>query len=472
MSMNLRDEKLPPASVEPIHILAGLYRSTFVEKMRERFRLMLSGAYAIYITVLGEEPDLALKTHLSDVLHDIAAHAGDLVDAFEEELMRAFRAAMERPEASGDSRFANAGNSTAPEGHPHSATAHFDSDLNVQEFIARSVRGYDTRYGSIILALTKTCVKLTDQSVEHFRPPWTPAKLFSAFSAALDRIGIPIHARVRLALYKMFAQEVLRHLGDGCMDFRYALPHSLANLNKPSHESDAPVSSTGRSPTFQPEKEPPSSNEGATSRLAAGSPNLTRSLGMASDAKVRPVHSGKFVRLGLAALGFAALMVLGWWAGVYLAKARPWIILSGNAPVPLAATKSEMMTVANNNASGQTALDPNQAHLVAPVGTHEKREALRNLKLKNFVWGVAPGGGELLFTLTLVNANLVKVAGVEVVCSQYSASLDFLEAAKTVLPEPIEAGQSRTFRELPIGSASEQADRVNCVVADLDVMAP
>jgi hypothetical protein len=219
--MSLKAEKLRSASVEPMQVLAGLYRSTFVEKMRERFRLMLTGAYAVYIQVLGDQSNPALRTHLADVLHETAAHTGELVEAFEEELMCAFRAATDA-DSPDDSAVMGARDLGSM-----AVSSEFDDGPEIRELITRSIKGYDTRYGSIILALTRTFVKLTEHPVENFRPPWTPAKLYSAFAVALGRIGLPVQGTVKLALYKMFSQEVLRYLGDGCMDFRYSLPRMV-----------------------------------------------------------------------------------------------------------------------------------------------------------------------------------------------------------------------------------------------------
>ncbi|MGZ8242874.1 hypothetical protein [Methylomagnum sp.] len=490
--MNLRAEKLPPVSVEPMQVLAGLYRSTFVDKMRERFRLMLAGAYAVYIAVLGEESDPDVRVHLADVLHDIAAHTGELVDVFEEELMRSFRAEMDSGSPD-DSAAMDVGAKTS---RPAALSIELGAGSGVQEFIARSIKGYDTRYGSIILALTRTFVKLTDQPVESFRPPWTPARLFAAFAVVLDQVGMPMHGAVKLALYKMFSQEVLRYLGDGCMDFRYALPHSLAELTHPAHERAVFPALTGLHPVSPASGLKPDTAADSDSRRTSAVADAAEREGSRIENSTATAKPPKFAHVGLALFGCAALMAAGWWIGVYIARTRPLTSLSHEQPVPGNLSQSEAESTVHHPSAQARALVTNpstttEAPLLSTAGvpvkggevlsrkagpisaadSYERREMLRGLKLKNFAWKIDAGTNEMLFTLTLMNANLVNVGGVEVVCSQYSGSLDFLEAAKAVLAEPVEAGQTKIFKAVPIGSASEQVDRVNCVIADLQVMA-
>lgn len=123
------------------------------------------------------------------------------------------------------------------------------------------------------------------------------------------------------------------------------------------------------------------------------------------------------------------------------------------------------------DSSGQSPSSPAGVASISSIDPREKRERLRGLKLKSFIWKIDAGTNELLLTLTLANANLVEVGGIEVLCSQYSESLDFLEAAKAVLAEPVGAGQTKTFKGVSMGGANDQADRLNCVVADLNAIA-
>lgn len=498
--MNLRTEKLPPASVESMQVLAGLYRSTFVDKMRERFRLMLTGAYAVYVSVLEDQSDPALRTHLADVLHEIAAHAGTLVEAFEEELMRSFRAATgaDLPEGSATMEVGARGVD------PMAAPSELDDGAGIRELVARSIKGYDTRYGSIILALTRIFAKLTDQPVEGFRPPWTPAKLYSAFAVSLDCVGMPIQGMVKLALYKMFSQEVLRYLGDGCMNFRYALPQSLSELNKPFCDGVSPSGPSilaNSSQISQNEDKPHGAVVGCDSEMARALAQCEAGeAGRGSSGDTSGTTPRKLRRVGFALLGGIALLPVGW------CLARMWPLPTANREPPVAAGlgQAEMMMPVQGSSGGllvQAAIPPtpaatpphpNQGRLLAegeaspgkslsgsagtdPVSSgddfHGKRERLRGLKLKNFTWRIDGGTGELLLNLTLANTNLIEVGGIEVVCSQYSESLDFLEAAKVVLAEPVEAGQTKAYKGVPIGAANAHADRLNCVVADLGAMA-
>lgn len=479
-----------------MQVLAGLYRSTFVEKMRERFRLMLTGAYAVYISVLEEQSDPALRAHLADVLHEIAAHTSELVEAFEEELMLSFRAATGPGLPEGSAVMAVETRHPIPMAAP----GEFDDAPGIREFIGRSIKGYDTRHGSIILALARTFVKLADLPVESFSPPWTPAKLYSAFAVSLDRIGLPIQATVKLALYKMFSQEVLRYLGDGCMDFRYSLPHSLAELSKPLHGSVQSSIPANFSQTSEGADEPHGTAAGFDSEMASEALERCEAgdVGRKSSGNAPGTKPLKLSRVGLALLGGVALLLAGGW----LAGMRPLMLVSRDRPVSIDFGQPGMMPTApsppgslriqaaipaipiaspQSNKGWPTAgrvassgLSPPSSAGVAPISSidfREKRERLRGLKLKNFVWKIDAGTNELLLTLTLANANLVEVGGIEVVCSQYSESLDFLEAAKAVLAEPVEAGQTKTFKGVSMGSANDQADRINCVVADLNVIA-
>jgi hypothetical protein len=103
------------------------------------------------------------------------------------------------------------------------------------------------------------------------------------------------------------------------------------------------------------------------------------------------------------------------------------------------------------------------------ASSYAKRDAMRAVKLKHFVWKAGLDENRILFDLTIVNMNKIRVGEIEVVCSQYSQALDFLEAAKTVIAESIEPGQAKTFKAVPIGFANNQVKRINCVIADLEM---
>lgn len=515
MATNLSSEEQPFASVTPMRILAGLYRSTFVDKMQERFRLMLAGAYAVYVTALAEGFDPALRAHLTDILQDIIARTSELTDAFEEELMCCFRAAMEHPEspATFESRNGESGASGRPD-----FSACLDPDPLIHEFITKTIRGLETRHGSIVLAVTRTYVRLVDQSVEDFRPPWSPASLFSAFAAVLKRIDVPIHEKVKLALYRMYAQEVLRHMGDACLAFRDVLPADLAQLNVPGREgmawpgggmpsdgSQGVPCATARNGIADPPfpKLVLAGVEGEDRRAMEchGEDNARRRTGGLGP---RAPAIRKLIRAMLMLLAGIGIVGAGWWIGTYFAKARSGKLpiafgipvpgvpadeplpgkLSPESPSPGSAApeataklqppgetafsgKPVPMPLSVTAGTSMPTLGAGQGQVAAGLAPQQKREVLRTLKLKNFSWKVVgQGKDEILFDLLIANTGKVPIGGIEVVCSQYSATLDFLETAKTVLAEPVEPGQSKAFKAVPIGFFSKQTERVNCVIAD------
>lgn len=495
--MNLSTEDLPEASVTTVRILAGIYRSTFVDAMRERFQSMLAGAYAVYVTALGEGFDPALRAHLTDILQDIIARTAELTNAFEEELMCCFRTAIELSERS-DPGARPEGEAERPQ--PQDFSGRFAADPSVHEFIAKTIRSIETRHGSIILAVTRTYVRLAGQSDENFRPPWSPAGLFSAFAAVLGRIGVPIHEKVQLALYKMFAQEVLRHLGDACLGFRDALPTDLADLDVPRREDKALFESgalVSKAATARYD-----SAEPAYPKLVRADSDDRRSMdgdstntGSASAYSEGAPKSLKLFQVLLLLLLGGGVIGGGWWIGRNVAKYRTGTLFvdarireavgpvgepppgkpssEPAMPEPLAKPQLSDQPVPVSPSAGTAAAPPSAAGEAPPVeglDLQQKREVLRNVKLKNFSWRRAPGKDEMLFDLQIANTGDASVGGIEVVCSQYSSGLDFLEAAKTVLAEPIEPGQTKAFSGIRIGFSSKQTERVNCVIADASVL--
>jgi hypothetical protein len=496
-------------------VLAGLYRSTFVEKMQEHFQSMLTGAYTIYVTALKEGFDPTLRAHLADVLQDLVARASELADVFQDELMRDFWSMVEQT---------NNSDVTDLRSRERQSKLFYrvDNDAEVQEFVARTIRSIETSHGSMILALTKTYVKLVNQPVEDFRPPWTPAKLFSVFGVVLQQIEVPVHGRIKLALYKMFSQEVLRHFGDACLAFRDALPETPKDLKLPHSERVSPAAT----PLYIKEVSPAASSF----RLAATSESdvdaLESILASAERDSLNPAsnvpdQSGqeddkslekeigtnaepqmmRFVRFGFVLLSSLVVIGGGWWLGTHFAKTRlnpdetaaapamaqtraPDAILPkppAEAP-PLPETsqfpeqspaKETPWPPSAQSPSSEVGGSPPAQSLPTPrevpPSSQVKREAMLGVKLRHFAWRVDPDRSEMLFDLTILNTNKVRIDEIEVVCSQYSGTLDFLEAAKTVLAESIEPVQTRTFKAVPIGFKSKQVKRVNCVIADLKI---
>lgn len=505
MATNLSNEEQPFASVTPMRILAGLYRSTFVDKMQERFRLMLAGAYSVYVTALSEGFDPALRAHLTDILQDIIARSSELTEAFEEELMSGFRVALERSEnlAVFESRYGESGASRPPD-----FAARLDPDPQVHEFITKTIRSLETRHGSLVLAVTRTYVKLVDQSVEDFRPPWSPASLFAAFAAVLKRIDVPIHEKVKLALYRMFAQEVLRHLGDACLAFRDVLPADLAQLNMPGRKdlaaggmpadgAQGPQGIAVRNGARNSTEPPPFPKLVLARAEAEGYPaSEYPDEGPVPQSRRSTPRMRRLVRAMLILVAGAGIVGAGWWIGTNFAKAK-----LGQSPIesrlagegepsqgklppepPVSGPGPESLV--QPQSTGESALSappvPRPPSAAAPVPSpgigqgqsaispdpQQKREILRTIKLKNFSWKLSPGKDEILFDLFIANTGKVPVGGIEVVCSQYSAGLDFLETAKTVLAEPVEPGQSKAFKTVPIGFSNRQTERIHCVIAD------
>lgn len=210
-------------SAAPAPDLEALYQAIFVEKMRRHFQAMLTGAYAVYVTALGEGFDPALRAHLTDVLQDLIVKAPELADVFGEALLRNFQSTRGQASALAE----QSGQTGQRAGALRFGGAFKrEEDASLQEFLSKSARSLETQHGSVMLALTSSYVQLAGQSAEGFCAPWSPAVMFSAFDAVLEHIEMPIHSRVALVLYKTYAQEVLKHLGDACLALRDALPAS------------------------------------------------------------------------------------------------------------------------------------------------------------------------------------------------------------------------------------------------------
>lgn len=508
MATNLKTVALPPASMTPLRVLTGLYRSTFVDNMQERFRSMLTGAYDVYVTALGEDFDPPLRAHLTDILQEIISRESEFTEIFEEELLRHFRLLIEQsgiPDASAP-QIDEQGQSRRLDALPKA-----DEDPGVQEFVAKTIRSIETRHGSIILAVTRTYVKLVGQPAEDFRPPWSPAYLFSAFAAVLNRIEVPIHGRVKLALYQTFAQEVLRHIGDACLAFRDVLPSDLSQLNIPAgSETSSTATATppngSRSSDSNPNSTHPSlpkssqalaDKENSFETISCVPDNPQNKDGNSTADIPRTYATAKLLRLTIALLGGFGLIWGGWWLGTYIARTQSMPVLDWNKPAetqgtvienPSAETRPEQpaakqpppeqapiaQAVPESPPTAQASAEPPTSAPRAPeptpqVDPGEKREIMRAVKLKNFNWKVDANGNGMLFKLTIANASKHWISGIEIVCSQYSGRMDFLEAAKTVLGEPIKPGQAKDFQAIPIGFANKRTERVNCVIADLVV---
>lgn len=500
-------KSLACGSGDTLRSLAGLYRSTFVCRMQERFRLMLAGAYDVYAMALGGRYDPALRSHLSDVLHQITACSAELIDVFAEDLMNSFRVMAEQ---SGD-----AGTNYSS---IESSRGHFDCkfscvlddkdeiDADIHEFVAKTIKSYETRYGSIILAVARTYTKLTGCSVEGFRPSWTPAKLFSAFSIVLQHVGIPIDAQVKLALYKMFSQEVLRHLGDGCMDFRYVLPHSLSELNSIHSEGAImvlPIPTLLEMPAVTLHQD---FSEIGTETMDSGSKSERRWAKSSEDNNAVEtvmvswnIAQAKSELCNSVVFRFAVLLV-----GVFIGSV--WILeqyLSGKLPnagmtygmTQLAedfksVNKAEEFqsatggkaqrergfqgTAAFDGELGQRTIGVSDSRVVnfdaSGIDRYSRHRASRTVRLQAVNWHNDAVKNKTLFAFTVINHNRSAVGAIEVTCSRYSDGLEFLEAAKTVLAEPIEAGQSKSFRLIQFGFANQMADRVSCFVSDFKVL--
>ncbi len=519
MATNLKLIDIPSDPITPAVELAGLYRATYIREMREHFQQMLTGAYAVYVTALGEGFDPTLRAHLTDVLQDIIVRTPELSEIFEQELLRAFQAMLEQ------SPISDADTAPILQAEPSSRLdqpSGAEEDAAVREFVAKSIRGIDTQRGSIILAVTKAYAKLIGQPVEDCRPPWSPACLFAAFAVVLKHIDVPIHARVRLALYKTFAQEVLRHIGDACLSFRDALPSDFSLLGGAGREdityqagnslndsfiglNPGSEAQLGGIQDFPPISRIPLPEENASETTTGDFDNPLERTGLLSE----PRSTGRFLR-------WAVILLLGlgtawgvWRSGAYLSWIESIPGLKGvqfsagteekpaEAPAPIPASPSaagrtgpesalmeqqaaSMTSVSTSEvreqpATGKPAEEQSIPPTTAPeppppVDPRAKREAMRGIKIKNLKWKLASGGTEVRYDLRIDNSSKFQVRGIEIVCSQYARKMGFLEAAKTVLADPIEPGKSRDYFALPIGFASKNAYRVSCVVADLEIV--
>ncbi|WP_348758810.1 hypothetical protein [Candidatus Methylocalor cossyra] len=482
-------------SANPLRGLAALYGSTFVDRMQEHFRQMLQGAYSVYVTALGEGFDPTLRAHLSDVLQDLVGRSSELAEAFAEEMLHQFQRTIGALAIS-----------EATAGHPPSPPrseilAGLDDDPKIREFVARTVRKTETRHGSLMLAVTRTFMKLVDRNVEEFLPPWSPACSFAAFAATLERLDMPVHPRVKLILYQTFAQEVLHHLGDACIAFRDALPSDRSQLRG---KEDATLPNTVRL-TQGADGEPPgdSAPPGSDSPpffltenetdLRPTAPAVVASSSSAAAPAQRPSW---WLAPRVRHLAAMALLLGGIALILGSSKRAAQVPGGGDSPMPaLGPGRHEIMAPAASSTGSSSTLPPAavplpetdsaQAPAAAKPATpqafprdplpsqdlRKKRELLHAVRLKTFRWKVDHSSKKLLFDLSIGNTSTVPVGELEIVCSQYSRNLDFLEAAKTVLSDPIAAGQTKEFRAVPIGFANRQTERINCLIADLSNLA-
>jgi hypothetical protein len=472
MATNSRADGLP---VEPIPSLDGLiklYRSTFVKVMQARLRFMLEEAYSVYIAALGEGFDPVLHAHLADVLQDLVARSSELSELFGGELLDYFRRMLAPVPAGGKG-------GTSGERFP----VYGGEDIELRELISKTNRAVERRYGDKILAVTLTYIKLAGEPAAEMTLAWSSASLFSAFSAVLRELEVPVHSKVRLVLFKLFAREVVTYIGEACSAFRDLVPVELSRLQSAAGRAEpgaiqavpagadlssrgvAPLSRQGSGVVF--EASPVAVQSGPTPLIPIG-----------EAATVRPLESrekNRFRRSVMLLSRFASVLALiwfAWWLGGELARLRavsapgsttaafePDVLPAGVAAAKPSATETDKP---KTPASG---IDP----LLPILGEPGKRDILRAVKLKNFSWTVEPSASGMLFDLTIANTSGYWVAGIEVVCSQYSSELNFLEAAKTVLDPSIGPGDDGTFRDIRLGFAHRDTERVNCVIADLAI---
>ncbi len=318
---------VPLDSVAPALDLEALYRAVFVEKMRGHFQAMLTGAYAVYVTALGEGFDPTLRAHLTDVLQDLIARAPELSGVFGGALLRNFQSTCGRPSEPGGLP-GQAGQPAMPR---FGGSFRKEEDASVQEFLSKSARSLETQHGSVMLALTSSYIQLAGQSAEGFRAPWSPAVMFAAFDAVLEYIEMPIHSRVGLVLYKTYAQEVLRHLGDACLAFRDALPDTSVSrdaakaLGTQSGAEEAPRKARAGLPGASEERLP------AGDGIASSDESLDEAVSMGRTGAASG-SSRKFALI-LAALLLVGLAVAwgAWHFGLY-----PFASAPKEAPVELA----------------------------------------------------------------------------------------------------------------------------------------
>jgi hypothetical protein len=308
----------------------------------------------------------------------------------------------------------------------------------------------------------------------------------------------------------MFSQEVLRYLGDACLAFRDALPNDLAEINlvvpdrRSSGTSGSPSSRPGsnvtpiRAAVAHPKLAPAAADLSARSpcvpepRRRSPLPPLalaSTGTGKPGDESLLPI--GAAVALMIVAVGTAAWLVhrdSGQLTRAVNGAVRPpltqsAVVQGGREPagpaaevalVPTELIRDQMAPRQAGAAPAEPEAQPVETRQVvaAPIylanGAEDKRALMRSVQLRNYTWTVRPGGTEMLFDLQIENTSASAVGGIEIVCSQFSANLDFIEAAKTILGDLVASGRSREFKAIPIGYSSPQTQRVNCVIADLE----
>lgn len=468
--------------------LIEIYRASYVKRLRARFQEMLSEAYAIYVTALDEGFEPPLKAHLADVLQDMIVRAPTLAEAFEGELMKPFQAFL--------------GGLESGEANPGGEGYGPGEDAQVGEFVSRTVRTLDTQHGSVILAITRIYMKRMGGGIEGSRPPWGPTYLFAAFAEVIRLIEIPIHGQVKLALYKAFAQEVLRHVGNIYLTFRDALPAEVPSPSRGMAQA-----------TFS----------GAT---VGDSCPVNKSLEVVglSATPVSPMKR-RLIFPGVILVGLIVAVGGIWWSATDIAvPGRPSGARRDEKPSPNVGTDSPAPTHPSERGSAEAGpiqpgmqeqkqsvsltpvvseapmasppsdppiaetapastpplpvvaqpmsqgVEPEASPEPPPLDERGKREVLRGIKLKSFKWKVDPRESGILSDLRIENTGQSRVGGIEVVCAQYSRRNAFLEAAKKILADPIEAGQGRDYPATLIGYASQNTYRISCVIADAMVL--
>lgn len=449
--------------------LVGIYRAAYINKLREYFQQMLAEAYSVYVTALDEGFEPPLKAHLTDILQDIIVRTPELAEVFELALLDHFETTLDSYLDNGDPVAARA----------DGFEMDIEGDSEVRGFVAKTVRTSDTQHGSIILAVTKVFAKFTGRPAVLARPPWGAACLFAAFAETLKRIEVPIHGRVKLALYKAFSQAVLKHIGDACLSFRDALSGAALQPGPPPPD-DGSALGLMRAP------------KGNGGTLAASAPDNSHS---------RPAV--KSIALVMVLLGILGIAWAIGWLDIYPSRPAADFLPSqtpafpptmGNSsramtpePKPMVQVQPETPPVTPVEPLPSAVVE-DQAAPPVPVAEpatppaaeppksppsldgQGKRNALREVKLRSFKWRVDPKESAILFDLRIENAGRFRVGRVEVVCAQYSRNKALIEAAKRVLGEPIEPGQSRDFPATVIGYASQGTYRVSCMIADLEIL--
>ncbi|SMF96256.1 hypothetical protein SAMN02949497_3648 [Methylomagnum ishizawai] len=338
--------------------------------------------------------------------------------------------------------------------------------------------------------------------IEGSRPPWGPTYLFTAFAEVLKLIEIPIHGQVKLTLYKAFAQEVLRHVGNIYLAFRDALPADIPSPSRSVIQATFSGTTAGASSlgNKSPEIVEPSATPGfpvkrrlifpgvilagfivaaggiwwsATDIAVPGRPSGARredksspSVGTDSSAPTYPSGRGSAgagrIQPGIQELKQSV-------SPTPAVLETPIALPPSEPPIAEAAPESTPSLPAVTQPMSQ-AIGPETAPEPPPLDERGKREVLRGIKLKSFKWKVDPRESGILSDLRIENTGQFKVGDIEVVCAQYSRRNAFLEAAKKILAEPIEPGQGRDYPATLIGYASQNTHRIACVIADAMVL--